>query len=45
MNSLAFPAKMLATLGILAALSQAFPSVYEGVAAKGVAALMRLAGD
>ena len=43
--SLAFPAKMLATLGMLAILSQAYPSVYEGIAAKGVAALLRLAGD
>jgi flagellar biosynthetic protein FliR len=45
MNSLAFPAKMLATLGMLAVLCQIFPSVYEGLAAQGVAALMRLAGD
>ena len=36
---------MLATLGMLALLSQVFPRAYEGVAAKGVAALMRLAGD
>jgi flagellar biosynthetic protein FliR len=43
--SLAFPAKMLATLGMLALLSRAFPGVYEGIAAKGVAALLRLAGD
>src|SRR5438094_108443 len=43
--SLAFPAKMLATLGMLALLSQVFPRAYEGVAARGVAALMRLAGD
>ena len=43
--SLAFPAKMLATLGVLAMLSQVYPSVYEGIAAKGVAALLRLAGD
>jgi flagellar biosynthetic protein FliR len=43
--SLAFPAKMLATLAMLAMLSQIFPSVYEGVAAKGVAALIRLGGD
>ena len=43
--SLAFPAKMLATLGMLAILSLAYPSVYEGIAAKGVAALLRLAGD
>jgi flagellar biosynthesis protein FliR len=43
--SLAFPAKMLATLGMLALLSQAFPGVYEGIAAKGVAALARLGGD
>lgn len=43
--SLAFPAKMLATLGMLALLSQAFPRAYEGLAARGVAALMRLAGD
>jgi flagellar biosynthetic protein FliR len=42
--SLAFPAKMLATLGMLALLSQAFPAVYEGIAAKGVAALVRLGG-
>ena len=42
--SLAFPAKMLASLGMLALLSRAFPRVYEGVAAQGVAALMRLAG-
>jgi flagellar biosynthetic protein FliR len=45
MHSLAFPAKMLATLGMLAMLCRVFPSVYEGLAAKGVAALMRLAGD
>src|SRR5437667_3046284 len=45
MLSLAFPAKMLATLAILALLCRAFPSVYEGIAAQGVAALMRLAGD
>jgi flagellar biosynthesis protein FliR len=43
--SLAFPAKMLVTLGMLALLSQVFPSVYEGIAAQGVAALLRLAGD
>src|SRR5712692_8759629 len=43
--SLAFPAKMLATLGMLALLSQAFPRAYKGLAARGVAALMRLAGD
>ena len=36
---------MLATLGMLALLSQAFPRAYEGLAARGVAALMRLAGD
>ena len=45
MLSLAFPAKMLATLAMLALLCRAFPSVYEGIAAQGVAALMRLAGD
>jgi flagellar biosynthesis protein FliR len=44
MLSLAFPAKMLATLGMLALLSRAFPSVYEGIAAQGVSALLRLAG-
>ena len=44
MHSLAFPAKMLATLGMLAALCRVFPSVYEGIAAQGVAALVRLAG-
>ena len=43
--SLAFPAKMLVALGVLALLSQVFPTVYEGIAAKGVSALMRLAGD
>jgi flagellar biosynthetic protein FliR len=43
--SLAFPAKMLVTLGMLAMLSQVFPRVYEGIAAKSVSALMRLAGD
>jgi len=43
--SLAFPAKMLATIAILALLSQALPRAYEGIAAKGVSALMRLAGD
>jgi len=43
--SLAFPAKMLATLGMLALLSQAFPRAYEALATRGVAALMRLAGD
>jgi flagellar biosynthetic protein FliR len=42
---LAFPAKMLATLAVLALLTQAFPAIYEGIASKGVAALMRLAGD
>jgi flagellar biosynthetic protein FliR len=45
MQSLAFPAKMLATLGMLAVLCQVFPRIYEGLAAQGVAALMRLAGD
>ena len=29
----------------LALLTRIFPSVYEGIAAKGVAALMRLGGD
>ena len=43
--SLAFPAKMLVTLGMLALLSQVFPRIYEGIAAKSVSALMRLAGD
>jgi flagellar biosynthetic protein FliR len=43
--SLAFPAKMLVTLSMLAMLSQVFPHIYESVAAKGVSALMRLAGD
>jgi flagellar biosynthetic protein FliR len=43
--SLAFPAKMLATLGMLAMLSHVFPRIYEGIAAKSVSALMRLAGD
>jgi flagellar biosynthetic protein FliR len=43
--SLAFPAKMLATLGMLALLSQVFPDIYEGIAARGVSALMRLSGD
>jgi flagellar biosynthetic protein FliR len=42
--SLAFPAKMLATLAMLALLTRAFPSVYEGIAAQGVVALRRLAG-
>jgi flagellar biosynthetic protein FliR len=42
--SLAFPAKMLATLAILALLSRSFPRIYEGVAAPGVTALMGLAG-
>jgi len=42
--SLAFPAKMLATLGMLALLSVAFPRVYEGIAAQGVAALRLLGG-
>lgn len=45
MHSLAFPAKMLATLGMLALLCQVFPRVYEGLTAQGIAALMRLAGD
>jgi hypothetical protein len=36
---------MLVTLGMLAMLSQVFPRVYEGIAAKSVSALMRLAGD
>ena len=44
MLSLAFPAKMLATLGMLALLSAAFPRIYEGIAAQGVAALQRLGG-
>src|SRR5205807_8886989 len=43
--SLAFPAKMLVTIGMLALLSRVFPSVYAGIAAKGVSALMRLSGD
>jgi flagellar biosynthetic protein FliR len=43
--SLAFPAKMLVTLGMLAMLTQVFPRIYEGVAVKSVSALMRLAGD
>jgi flagellar biosynthesis protein FliR len=42
--SLAFPAKMLATLAMLAMLSAAFPGVYEKIAAQGVMALTRLAG-
>ena len=42
--SLAFPAKMLATLGVLALLTAAFPRVYEGIAAQGVAALRLLGG-
>jgi flagellar biosynthetic protein FliR len=42
--SLAFPAKMLVTLGMLALLSAAFPRVYEGIAAQGVAALRLLGG-
>lgn len=45
MLSLAFPAKMLVALGMLALLSQVFPRVYEGIAAKAVAALLRLGGD
>lgn len=45
MQSLAFPAKMLAALGMLAVLCQAFPRVYEGLAAQGVTALLRLAAD
>jgi flagellar biosynthetic protein FliR len=40
--SLAFPAKMLATLGMLALLSAAFPRIYEGIAAQGVTALRLL---
>jgi len=44
MFTLAFPAKMLATLAMLAALCRVFPGVYEGLAGQGVAALMRLAG-
>ena len=44
MLSLAFPAKMLVSLAMLALLSRAFPSVYEGIAAKGVSALMRISG-
>jgi len=35
---------MLASLAMLALLSRAFPAVYEGVAAQGVTALIRLAG-
>jgi flagellar biosynthesis protein FliR len=42
--SLAFPAKMLVTLGMLALLSAAFPRIYEGIAAQGVAALRLLGG-
>ena len=44
MLSLAFPAKMLVTLAMLALLSAAFPRVYDGIAAQGVAALQRLSG-
>ncbi len=36
--SLAFPAKMLVTLGVLAMLSQVFPRIYEGIAAKNIGA-------
>ena len=43
--SLAFPAKMLVSLAMLAALTQIFPSVYEGIAAHAVSALMRVSGD
>ena len=42
--SLAFPAKMLVTLGVLALLSAAFPRIYEGIAVQGVAALRLLGG-
>ncbi len=42
--SLAFPAKMLTTLGVLALLTAAFPRVYEGIAARGVEALRLLGG-
>ena len=44
MHFLAFPAKMLATLAVLALLTRAFPGIYEGIASQGVSALMRLAG-
>jgi flagellar biosynthetic protein FliR len=44
MLSLAFPAKMLVTLGMLALLCRTFPGVYEGIAAQGVYALQRLGG-
>jgi flagellar biosynthetic protein FliR len=44
MLSLAFPAKMLVTLGVLALLCRTFPRVYEGIAAQGVSALLRLGG-
>jgi flagellar biosynthetic protein FliR len=43
--SLAFPAKMLAALAMLALLSPAFPRADEAFAAKGVAALLRLGGN
>ena len=42
--SLAFPVKMLAAIGLLAALMRVFPKVYEGVAARASGALMLLAG-
>jgi flagellar biosynthetic protein FliR len=42
--SLAFPAKMLASLAMLALLVRAFPGVYQGIAAQGVAALQRIGG-
>ena len=38
-------AKMLATLAMLAMLSQIFHTVYEGIAARGVSTLLRLGGD
>ncbi len=45
MSFLAFPAKMLATLAILALLTRALQTTYEGIACQGVCALMRLAAE
>ena len=44
MLSLAFPAKMLASLAMLALLARSFPAIYEGIASQGVAALQSLGG-
>jgi flagellar biosynthetic protein FliR len=42
--SLAFPIKMMAALGILAAMAPLMPKLYFGAAAHTISALWRLAG-